>query len=338
MEIRENYSLKEFNTFKVDVKTKYYIEINNVNDIYRLIDKIELNDNKYFILGGGSNILFTRDYDGIIISVNIKGMYIKDNQNDSLILDIGAGENWHNFVKTCVKSKYYGLENLALIPGKVGAAPVQNIGAYGVEQKDYFYSLSGVDLETRELKYLDKKDCDFSYRSSIFKKQLKDRFIITSVQYKLSRLEKYNLTYNELKNELNKFSFVKKDLQYIYDTIVKMRVRKLPDLNKIGCAGSFFKNPVIDITKYYELLDKYGELPAYQISETGYKLSAGWLIEKCNWKGYREGGAGVYDKHALVLVNYGNATGKEIYDLSLKICESVKLKFGIELEPEVIIL
>ncbi|MFC2131526.1 UDP-N-acetylmuramate dehydrogenase [Bacteroidota bacterium] len=337
MEIKENISLKSFNTFGIEAKADYFVSVKNVNDIFKLMDTDVFQKNRLFILGGGSNVLFADDFHGLVINIDIKGIHIKESTDDYLMLNVGAGEDWSKFVETCVKSEYYGIENLAMIPGKVGAAPVQNIGAYGVEQEDLFVTLSGVDLQRKEIVHLNYEDCKFAYRSSIFKDNLKDRFIITSVQYRLSRKKQFNFSYSELELEINKFPVKDVDLKYVFDTVCRLRKSKLPDVGQIGSAGSFFKNPVVSSEKYFELKKNNPDLPGYPFGNE-FKLSAGWLIEQCGWKGKRAGDAGVYDKHALILVNYGNATGLEILELAEKIKGSVNEKFGVGLEPEVQII
>jgi UDP-N-acetylmuramate dehydrogenase len=338
MEIKSDFSLKSYNTFGINVSAKYFVEVTNLNEIQELINSDVFKNNNKFILGAGSNILFTEDYAGLIIYVNIKGIAIKESFDDYLILEVGAGEDWTKFIETCVKSKYYGLENLAMIPGKVGAAPVQNIGAYGVEQKDSFVSLSGINLTTKEYKTLNCDECEFAYRSSIFKGDLKDSFIITSVCYKLNRFPNFNFSYKELDTEIKKFPSVKVDLRYVFDTVCRLRNKKLPNPLELGNAGSFFKNPIISETKYNELLEKYKDIPVYPYKGNLYKISAGWLIEKAGMKDEKRDNVGIYQKHALILVNHGNANGMDIKKFANEIIDSVENQFGITLNPEVIIL
>lgn len=338
MKIQNNISLKDFNSFKIDVKADLFVDITNLDDIVQLLESGLLIEKKYFILGGGSNVLFASDYNGLIINMCIRGMHIVESNDDFIVLEIGAGEVWNHFVKTCVKSQYYGIENLALIPGKVGSAPVQNIGAYGMEQQDCFVSLKAVNLKTNEFFELSKDECKFGYRNSIFKNDLKDNVLITSVKYKLSRQKKFNFSYKELEQEVNKFPVKEIDLQYVYDTVCRLRTSKLPNPNLIGSAGSFFKNPVVSSENMENLKSKFPDIKFYKSDNGNWKISAGWLIEKCGWKGRRFGDAGVYDYHALVLVNYGNAKGSDIKELALKIQDSVFETFGIKIEPEVIIV
>jgi UDP-N-acetylmuramate dehydrogenase len=337
MKIEEHKSLKQYNTFGIDVKSDFFVSINNINDLKNLINTEIFQNNKSFILGGGSNVLFTNDFQDLIININIKGISIIKSTDDYIVLEAGAGEDWSKFVETCVRNNYHGNENLAMIPGKVGAAPVQNIGAYGMEQKDIFFSLKGFNLENGENLSLGKDDCNFAYRSSIFKNELKEKMIVTSVQYKLSKKKDLNLSYKELLTEINKFPVKEIDQRLVFDTVCRLRRSKLPDPTKIGNAGSFFKNPIVNNKKFNELKNKFPEIPSYQFNEY-YKIPAGWLIEQCGWKGKKIGDTGVYEKHALILVNYGNANGKEILKLAKEITNSVKDKFGILLEPEVQII
>jgi UDP-N-acetylmuramate dehydrogenase len=337
MVILENYSLKKHNTFGVEAKSRYYVDINYRSDIHEVVQCDEFQNNQHLILGGGSNILFTEDFDGIVINMNLKGIKITNSSDGDVELEVAAGVIWHDLVKTCLKSKFYGLENLALIPGKVGAAPVQNIGAYGVEQKDFFTGLKAFDFETKEIIELNKEDCKFGYRDSIFKNELKGKAIVTSVKYKLSKKFYINDSYKALRHELGKFSFIDQDAQYLFDTICRIRNSKLPDINKIGSGGSFFKNPVISQSIADKLLEEFPDMPNYPTNDGMVKLSSAWMIDKSGMKGFRRGDAGVYDKHALVLVNYGNASGKEIMSIAQEIKEKVEEKFGIALENEVIV-
>jgi UDP-N-acetylmuramate dehydrogenase len=338
MKIVENISLRPFNTFNVDAETLKFASVRNERDIMELADKGLLKSDEMFLLGGGSNVLFVGNFNGLVGHSEIAGIKILESDDDSVLLEVGAGELWHNFVTICLKNKYYGLENLALIPGTVGAAPVQNIGAYGAEQQNFFHSLRGFNFETFEFQDLSFDDCRFGYRDSVFKNALKDKFIVTSVRYKL--LKKYlpNLSYKELENEAKKFNISNPDAHFIYDTVCRLRLSKLPDFDTLGNAGSFFKNPIVGRDTLEKIKSKINGLKAYPVNEKEYKISAALLVEKAGWKGKRIGDAGVYDKHALVLVNYGNATGSDIYDLALKIQESVFDEFEVHLEPEVIIV
>lgn len=340
MNLSKNIPLKQYNTFGVEARAKYLARIKTIDDLKDLLQMKEFQEEKRFILGGGSNVLFTQDYDGLVVLINIEGLRLFESNPDYAIMKAAAGENWHSFVDTCTKNKYYGLENLALIPGKIGAAPVQNIGAYAVEQKDFFYRLEGINIETGELEELSYEDCKFAYRDSIFKNELKDKFIITHVYYKLQREWLPNLNYKELEIEWNKFGFgfVERDSTYLFNTVVRVRKSKLPDPKELGNAGSFFKNPIVSIEKMDALKTVYSELPYYPISADLAKIPAAWLIEQNGWKGRREGNAGVSEKHSLILVAYEGASGLEVFNLSEKIIKSVVEKFGIRLEREVIVL
>jgi len=338
MRILENISLEKFNTFNIDVKAKTFVEINNEKDIHTLIDKGMLADSRYYILGSGSNTLFVDHFDGIIIKNKLKGMNYSKVTEGFNIVNVSSGENWHEFVSIMNRNRLYGLENLAYIPGEVGAAPIQNIGAYGVEQKDFFDSLEAIDLNSNERTTLSYEDCHFEYRGSAFKYDIKDKFIITSVKYKLRKEPVLNYQYSALANEINKFAIEKPDTQYIFDTIIRLRKNRLPDHKLLGNAGSFFKNPIITKEKTQKLLDIYPELPVFRESETHKKIPAAFLIQKAGWKGKREGKVGVYDDHALIIVNYGGATGKEILSFANKIIEDVASRFDIILEPEVVII
>lgn len=338
LEIRENINLKNYNTFGINVKAKYSCILRNQKDLTDLTKSSIFKENKRLIIGGGSNLLFLNDFDGLVIFPEFRGMRITRNDDDSIVIEVGSGENWHNFVQLMVYNNYSGLENLALIPGKVGAAPVQNIGAYGIEQKDYFHSLNYFNLIDLKTAKLSSKQCRFGYRDSIFKNELKDQFIILNVSYKLIKRSKLNLTYKALLDELNKTDNKSITPQTVFQTVCKIRNEKLPSPDIIGNAGSFFKNPIIKSSIYDDLVNRYPDLPKYPIDSDNVKTSAAWLIEQCGWKGKRIGDAGVYDKHSLILVNYGNATGLELFDLSQEIIRTVNSKFGITLEREVQII
>lgn len=333
MKVLSNFSLRPHNTFNIDCRADFFAAPKNEDEIISLLNEISISD-RILILGGGSNILFSNDFHGLIISPNFKGIKIIDSKDDNLIMEVGAGENWHEFVTSCVKNQYYGLENLALIPGKVGAAPVQNIGAYGVEQDTVFIGLKGFDLNKREFIEMNFDKCKFSYRDSIFKNTLIDKFVITSVKYRLSLKKKLYTDYKDIRNEIKKFNITEPDLKYVYDTVCKIRKNKLPNPKFLGNAGSFFKNPFIEMDLFNELKKNFNDLPEYYLNNK-LKVPAAWLIENCGWKGKRIGDAGVYEKHALILVNYGNASGQDILELASKIKESVFIKFGIRLEEEV---
>ncbi|MBE0639160.1 MAG: UDP-N-acetylmuramate dehydrogenase [Bacteroidales bacterium] len=335
MLIKENFPLKQFNTFGIDVKAKYFVELKNDDEIVSFISKGFWRDKKFLILNGGSNILFTKDFDGVVMKIITRGIELKDETEESTLVKAKAGENWHQFVCWCISANLGGLENLSLIPGNVGAAPIQNIGAYGVEQKDVFESLEALEMNSCKIITFNRKECKFGYRSSIFKKELKNKYIILSVTYRLSKKPVFNTGYGDIQRELAGAGDKELTLKKISDAICRIRSSKLPDPVKIGSAGSFFKNPAISREKYIDLLKKYPGLPGYPGEKGGYKIPAGWMIDHLGWKGFRHGDAGVCATQALVLVNYGHADGSEILKLAQKIQESVETEFGIILEPEV---
>ncbi|MEP7081019.1 MAG: UDP-N-acetylmuramate dehydrogenase, partial [Ginsengibacter sp.] len=291
------------------------------------------------ILGGGSNVLFTENYDGIVLINKIPGIEIIKENEEYIFIKVGAGISWNSFVEYCVKNNYAGVENLSLIPGNTGASPMQNIGAYGVEIKDVFHELEAYHLKENYLKIFTAAECEFGYRESIFKKKFKNQFAILNVTYRLNKKPVFHISYHALEQELSKQNIKELSIQAIAETVISIRRSKLPDPNVLGNAGSFFKNPVISKEILQESSEKNSiEIPHFQISDDALKVPAGWVIEHCGWKGYRNGDAGCYEKQALVLVNYGNAKGKEIFDLSEEIIISVNNKFGINLEREVNIL
>ena len=328
---KENISLENMNSFRVVHKTKRLLIINNPIDLTKFLNTNNIDRNEIQILGEGSNTLFTKDYEGIILHSQIKGIEIKKEDNDSVILRVGSGENWDEFVDYCVKSNYFGIENLSLIPGSVGAAPIQNIGAYGVEIKDYVVSVTGIDLYSNELVEYSNEECEFQYRDSLFKNRLKNRLFITSVEFKLYKNSKFNLSYKDLE----KLDKSKLTISKLREEIIKIRSSKLPDPSSKGNAGSFFKNPEIDELKLNELKSNNVDFKYFEIPGNMYKIPAAWLIEKAGWKGYNDGLVGVYEKHALVLINHSSKSGKNIKKLSKSIKEDVFKKFGIMLSEEV---
>jgi UDP-N-acetylmuramate dehydrogenase len=334
MQVCQNYLLKEYNTFGIAAAAKYFVSFSSVEELEEVLDN---NKNIPFkmILGGGSNILFTRDYNGLVLKNTIPGIKVLNEDNEYIYVNAGAGIKWHDLVLFCVKNNYAGMENLSLIPGNVGASPMQNIGAYGVEVKDIFYELEAFHLEDKTVIKFSAKDCEFGYRDSIFKRQLKGQFAILNVTYRLKKNPVFNVSYGTIEKELEKMKMQELSIKAISDAVIHIRTSKLPDPAVIGNAGSFFKNPVIGKSEFKKMQDTEKDIPYYEAGENKYKIPAGWLIEQCGWKGYRKGDAGCYEKQALVLVNYGNATGKEIYNLSEEIKISVQEKFGIELEREV---
>ena len=328
---KENISLENMNSFRVVHKAKRLLVINNPIDLTKFLNTNNIKRNEIQILGEGSNTLFTKDYEGIILHSQIKGIEIKKEDNDSVILSVGSGENWDEFVDYCVKSNYFGIENLSLIPGSVGAAPIQNIGAYGVEIKDYVVSVTGIDLYSNELVEYSNEECEFKYRDSLFKNRLKNRLFITSVEFKLYKNSKFNLSYKDLE----KLDKSKLTISKLREEIIKIRSSKLPDPSSKGNAGSFFKNPEIDELKLKELKSNNVDFKYFEIPGNMYKIPAAWLIEKAGWKGYNDGLVGVYEKHALVLINHSSKSGKNIKKLSKSIKEDVFKKFGIMLNEEV---
>jgi len=338
MLIENNVSLKPFNTFKVDVIAKYFAEVADLSELKELLDDKNYISEKRLILGGGSNILFTKDFDGIVIKLNNSEIEKFHETDEEIFIKADAGVEWDSFVKYCVDNGLSGVENLSLIPGNVGAAPIQNIGAYGVEVKDIIDSVSGLMCNSGYFITIPNNHCNFEYRNSIFKNELKNEFVITSVLFKLPKQKKVNLNYAPLNNY---FSGKKKSeitSKNVRKAVISIRKSKLPDPKILGNAGSFFKNPIISKEKYEQLISEYSDLNGYPESETSIKISAGWLIEQCGLKGKRIGNVGVHEKQALVIVNYGNATGNEIVEFSKMIQNEVKNKFNIHINNEVNIL
>lgn len=335
MEISKNKSLKGYNTFGISASAKYFAELSNVDQIHELLDQKEYKESERMVLGGGSNLLFTQNFNGIVIKNNLVGISLLREDENYYYVKAGAGENWHKFVQHCIKNNYAGVENLSLIPGNVGASPMQNIGAYGAEVKDVIEAVEAFNLETKSVQTFSNSDCQFGYRESIFKHELKNKCIIASVTYRLLKTPKYNTTYGAIEQEMEKMGVKELSVAAISEAVCNIRNSKLPNPAVIGNAGSFFKNPVVEESLYVALKEKHPSISAYPQPDKKVKLAAGWLIEQSGWKGFRKGDAGVHKNQALVLVNYGNATGKEIYDLSTEILASVKEKFGVDLEREV---
>lgn len=338
MKIQENTSLKQYNTFGIDATAKYFASFRSVDELLELLNYQPSTINHQLVLGGGSNILFTKNYDGLVLKNEISGIELIKEDEHYVYVKAGAGENWHQFVLYCLRHNYAGVENLSLIPGNVGASPMQNIGAYGVEIKDVFHQLEAFHLREKRVHHFTLNDCQFGYRESVFKKKYKDQFVITTVTFRLHKQPTFNTSYGAINQELEKMAVSKLSIQAISQAVINIRSSKLPDWKEIGNAGSFFKNPIIDNQKFRELKQNFPAIVAFPSGKDDTKLAAGWLIEQCGWKGFREGDAGCYTKQALVLVNYGNAKGKEIYTLSEKIIRSVKEKFGVELVREVNII
>jgi UDP-N-acetylmuramate dehydrogenase len=333
MQIRENVSLKPFNTFGIDAMARYFLPITNHQSLITLQSLIT--NHQSLILGGGSNLLFTRDFDGLVIHNQLKGMEVVRTTAEHVWVKVAAGEVWHAFVEYCLEHDFAGVENLALIPGYVGASPMQNIGAYGVEVKEVIEEVEAWHLREGYSRTFSNEECGFGYRESVFKRELKGIFLITSVTFRLNKVPLYHLEYGAIRQELERMGVVEPTIRSVADAVIRIRQSKLPDPRKIGNAGSFFKNPEVPSAQYESLKALYPELPGYPQASGRVKLAAGWLIEKAGWKGVHRGEAGVHDKQALVLVNLGNATGKEIWQLSEEILRSVQQQFGVLLEREV---
>lgn len=337
MQIQENISIKKYNTFGVDVAARYFSSFSTIAELEALLATSN-QQLATLILGGGSNILFTKNYNGLVLKNELKGITLVSEDADFYYVKAAAGEEWHNLVQYCTANNYAGIENLSLIPGSVGASPIQNIGAYGVEIKDVFHSLEAYHINNKCLVTFSLADCQFGYRESIFKHQYKGHFIILNVTHKLRKQPIFNTNYGAIHAELEKMGVTELSVQHISQAVINIRTSKLPDPKLIGNAGSFFKNPQISKFRLHVLKEQYEAIPAYVVDAMHYKIAAGWLIEQCGWKGFRKGDAGCSSLQALVLVNYGNATGQEIVDLSTQIITSVVEKFGIILEREVNII
>jgi UDP-N-acetylmuramate dehydrogenase len=338
MEILKNHSLKQFNTFGIEATAGYFAELQKPDDLQELLKLEEFSQHKTLILGGGSNVLFTDDFPGLVIHINTQGISIVGEDSNEVLIEAQAGVVWHNLVLHTIGLGLGGLENLSLIPGNVGAAPIQNIGAYGVEQKDLFESLTAVNLATGEIKKFGNKECRFGYRDSIFKNKLKNQFLILSVTYRLSRKPVFNLGYGAVASELERMQVKEINVRAVSEAVCNIRRSKLPDPVLIGNAGSFFKNPVVSAAHYLRLRKKYPGIVAFETDDGNYKLAAGWLIEHLGFKSLRRGDAGVCATQALVLVNYGTATGKDILALVHEIMDAVENAFGVSLQPEVNII
>ncbi|WP_435416157.1 UDP-N-acetylmuramate dehydrogenase [Polaribacter aestuariivivens] len=332
MNIQQNISLKNYNTFGISVNAKRFVSITSYYDLEQLL-KVEKN---LFLISGGSNMLLTKDIEKLVVHIDIKGISI-DNEDDNFVyITVNAGENWHDFVLFCIAENYGGIENLSLIPGNVGTCPIQNIGAYGVEVKDTITKVEAIEIETGKRITFSNEECQFGYRNSIFKNELKGKVILTAVSFKLSKKNhQLNTSYGAIETELASKNVIKPTLKNISDAVIAIRKSKLPDPKEIGNSGSFFKNPVISKEQFLELQKKHPNIPSYTVSENEIKVPAGWLVEQSGFKGKRFDDAGVHKKQALVLVNYGNASGKEIYQLAQKIQKTVLKNFGIALEIEV---
>jgi len=334
MEIQSNFSLKNYNTFGIEASAKQFVAVHSVEELKTILQ--ENKNEKKFILGGGSNMLLTKDIDALVIHIDLKGKKIIKEDDDFVWVESQAGENWHNFVLYTIENNFGGLENMSLIPGNVGTTPVQNIGAYGTEIKDTFVSCEALNIDSLDIKNFTNAECNFGYRESIFKNDVKDQYIITSVVYKLTkRNHKINTSYGDITAELAKNNITTPTLKDVSNAVIAIRQSKLPDPKELGNSGSFFKNPILLKSDFEKIHQKFPEMKYYEVSETEVKVPAGWLIEQAGFKGKRFGDAGVHKNQALVLVNYGNATGQEILAVSKDVQKTVFETFGIHIEAEV---
>lgn len=334
MILQEGISLQAYNTFGLNVKARLFMQVENIEDLQSILKEAKFKGTPKLFLGGGSNILFTKDFDGLVVKLDIKGIEKVKENDDYVWIKVGAGENWHKLVLYSIEQNLGGIENLSLIPGTVGAAPMQNIGAYGVEIKDTFHELEAVNVASGDLKTFNNEECEFAYRHSIFKGIQKDQLVIASVTFRLAKKPVFNTSYGDIRTTLQK-SEKEISLRSISDAIIEIRQSKLPDPLKIGNAGSFFKNPVVDTSLFNSLKKDYPGIPGYEQPDNLVKVPAGWLIEQCGWKGKTIGNVGVHENQALVLVNRGGAKGEEVKQLAESIIASVADKFGIALSPEV---
>jgi|TARA_R110000737_G_scaffold17480_2_gene35204 UDP-N-acetylmuramate dehydrogenase len=335
-----NFDLKPYNTFGISAKCLYFGTFASIEELKSALAEVKKLNLPLMILGGGSNILLTKDYEGIVLRNEIKGFDILAQTENEVIVRSGAGEVWHEFVMKCLDNNLAGIENLSLIPGSVGASPMQNIGAYGVEIKDVFHSVEALHIETGELKNFNKGECEFGYRESVFKRKLKDQYVITCVEFRLKKDAEVNTSYGAINDELAAQGIQSPTIRDVSNAVIAIRQSKLPDPKVIGNAGSFFKNPVVEKSLAEKIILEYPDMPNYpdRINPNLTKLAAGWLLEKAGFKGMRIENYGVHTKQALVLVNYGGSEGKDIYDLSTKILATIKVKFGVDLEREVNII
>lgn len=340
MIIHQNISLKPYNTFGIDAVAKWFVPFRSAEDLPEILEHFSevIAQNKLLILGGGSNILLTQNYNGLVLKNEIPGIEIINEDDNYVYVKAGAGVAWHPLVMYCIDNNLGGMENLSLIPGCTGASPMQNIGAYGVELKDVFYSLEAYHLGEKTNITFGLDDCEFGYRESVFKHRYKGQFVILNVTFRLFKKHVFNIEYGAIKQELEKMQVQELSIQAISQAVINIRRSKLPDPAVIGNAGSFFKNPEISADKYEKLRQRFPQMVAYALSNGNHKLAAGWQIEQCGWKGYRQGDAGVHAQQALVLVNYGSASGHQIFELSRQIMDSVKEKFSVQLQQEVNII
>lgn len=336
--ILRNFDLKYYNTFHLSALAKFFSVFSDEEDLMELISEREFQKEKPFILGGGSNILLLSDLNNFVLKNEILGKEIVRETNEHFFVRVGAGENWHEFVEWCISRNMAGIENLSLIPGKVGASPMQNIGAYGVEVKDIFHELEAIEIETGNLRVFSREDCKFGYRESVFKNEEKGKYIITRVCFRLNKKAIFSLSYGAIEKELEAMNVQQVSIAAVSEAVIRIRKSKLPDPAILGNAGSFFKNPEITPSLFLQLKAQFQNIVSYPLENGNHKLAAGWLIENCGLKGFRKGDAGIHHLQALVLVNYGNASGKEIFDLSEMVIQQVKLKFNVLLEREVNII
>lgn len=335
MQILSDIELKDLTTFHIPARARHFAEVASVDDILELQNTKVFRESKKLILGGGSNLLLTRDFDGLVVKVSIPGITLEREDMHHYYLRVEAGVVWHQFVMHCVDHGYAGVENMALIPGQTGAAPMQNIGAYGVEMKDVCTRVEAIHIDTGEVVSFTAADCEFGYRESVFKNKLKGQFIITAVHFRLNKEPRFNISYGDIKATLDEMKVFDLNIKAVSEAVIKIRSSKLPDPAVLGNAGSFFKNPTVSFEKCSELIAQYPLMPNYPQASGDVKLPAGWLIEQCGWKGKRVGNTGSHARQALVLVNYGGATGHEVYQLAMDIRQSVMDKFGVEINPEV---
>ncbi|MEO6610553.1 MAG: UDP-N-acetylmuramate dehydrogenase [Chitinophagaceae bacterium] len=335
MQILENISLRPYNTFGIEARARYFASFKNNDELEELLAPgFQL---PALLLGGGSNILLGGDIDGLVLKNDIRGITELHEDHEYVYVKAGAGENWHQFVMYCIERNWAGVENLSLIPGNAGASPMQNIGAYAVELQDVFFDLEAYHIKEKKIVRFTRNDCGFGYRESVFKGKYKDQFVILSVTYQLRKKPIFNTSYGAIEQELEKIGVKELSIKAISEAVIRIRSSKLPDPAQTGNAGSFFKNPLVSKEQFLQLKAMFSTIIGHE-THGAVKLAAGWLIEQCGWKGFRRGDAGCHAQQALVLVNYGNASGKEIYELSKEILQSVKEKFGVVLEREVNII
>lgn len=333
--VLQHQNLKPYNTFGITVFCDYFVEINSINEFRELTKNDIYQNNEKLIIGGGSNLLFTKDFKGIVIKNNLKGKQVVSENEESVIVKIAAGENWHQFVMWCIDNGFCGLENLSLIPGCVGASPMQNIGAYGVEIKELFVELDAYDMKDGSLRTFYKADCNFGYRESVFKHAYKNQFFIGSVSFRLRKNPIVNVSYGAISAELESAGIINPTIKDVSNAVIRIRKSKLPDPAETGNAGSFFKNPEVSSSIYSGIMEKFPDLVAYPLPNGNFKLAAGWLIEQCGLKGHEHNGAAVHLKQALVLINKNNCSGNDVYELSSYVMRKVFDKFGVTLEREV---